>query len=65
MRTAARLFQGRRDTDWVDELEKLADQIDGVSPDAKVAIRTTVESLLEDCDTADPSRAARLLAGFG
>jgi hypothetical protein len=64
LRTAAQLLHGRRDGDWIDELERLAEQIDGVSSNAKATLRATVESLLEESDTADARRAARLLAGF-
>lgn len=64
MRTAAQFLHGRRDSDWIDELEQLADKIDGISPDAKAAIRTTVESFLQEPDTTDADRAARLLNGF-
>jgi hypothetical protein len=64
LRTAAQLLLGRRDGEWIDELEHLAEQIDGVSETAKAALRATVESFREEPD-ADTRRAARLLTGFG
>lgn len=63
MRTAAQLLHGR-DSDWIDELERLADRIDGVSPNAKATLRATVEAFLEEPDTADAGRVPRLLNGF-
>jgi hypothetical protein len=62
MRTAAQLLHGR-DSDWIDELEQLAEEIDGISPSAKAALRATVESFRQEPDATDAARAARLLDG--
>jgi hypothetical protein len=64
LRTAAQLLHGRRDGDWIDELEQLAEQIEGVSPNAKATLRVTVESLLSDPTETDARKALRLLGGF-
>lgn len=63
MKTTARFFQGGRESDWLGELERLADQIEGASPDARPALRATVAAFLDEDPFAqggpEPSRRGR------